>query len=284
MLGRCHRFIGKFVGDRETNVRMAEEAFRRALALSPNLSAAHRFLTHLEAEAGRADSAIARLLEQARARRNDPHLFAGLVHACRYAGLIDESLAAHAEARRLDPNITTSIEYTYALSDDPAMHARLDPQDPHSQDKHAAVLAALFRRPTPSVGEVMRELERGTLPPGFQVAYEAMHAVAFGTRDEALAALAAAVAAHDDPEALFIFSLGYAKLGEREIGLPLLAQVVRSGYSPAAMIEHDPVFDRFRDDPLFATVVADARARVATARLIFDRGGGRPLLGLPRAS
>ena len=34
---------------------------------------------------------------------NDPELFAGLVHACRYCGLLDESIAAHAEARRLDP-------------------------------------------------------------------------------------------------------------------------------------------------------------------------------------
>ena len=34
---------------------------------------------------------------------NDPELFAGLVHACRYCGLFEQSIAAHAEARRLDP-------------------------------------------------------------------------------------------------------------------------------------------------------------------------------------
>jgi len=29
------------------------------------------------------------------------------VHACRYAGLFEESVAVDAEARRLDPNINT---------------------------------------------------------------------------------------------------------------------------------------------------------------------------------
>ena len=50
-----------------------------------------------------------RLLGEATRHGNDPELFAGLVHACRYCGLFDESIAAHAEARRLDPNVATSI-------------------------------------------------------------------------------------------------------------------------------------------------------------------------------
>src|SRR5437762_2623576 len=52
-IGRCHRFIGKYEHDREDNSRRAEDAFRRALALSPDLAVAHRYLTHLEAEDGR---------------------------------------------------------------------------------------------------------------------------------------------------------------------------------------------------------------------------------------
>ena len=46
-----------------------------------------------------------RLLGEAARHGNDPELFAGLVHACRYCGLYDQSLVAHAEARRLDPNV-----------------------------------------------------------------------------------------------------------------------------------------------------------------------------------
>ena len=62
---------------------------------------------------GRARDAMVRLLGLARATRNDPEIFAGLVHACRYCGLLEASEAAHREARRLDPHISTSVVYTW---------------------------------------------------------------------------------------------------------------------------------------------------------------------------
>jgi hypothetical protein len=59
-----------------------------------------------------------RLLGEAARHGNDPELFAGLVHACRYCGLFEQSVAAHEEARRLDPNVPTSIEGTILLTAD----------------------------------------------------------------------------------------------------------------------------------------------------------------------
>ena len=86
--------------------------------LNPRLSVAHKFYANLEAETGRAREAIVRLLNEATRHGNDPELFAGLVHACRYAGLFEESIAAHAEARRLDPNINTSFQQTLMMKRD----------------------------------------------------------------------------------------------------------------------------------------------------------------------
>ena len=94
----------------------AEEAFQRALTLNPHLSIAHKFYANLEADIGEPIRAIVRLLKEANRHGNDPELFAGLVHACRYCGLFDESIAAHAEARRLDPNIPTSLEQTLLMA------------------------------------------------------------------------------------------------------------------------------------------------------------------------
>ena len=59
-----------------------------------------------------------RLLGEADRHGNDPELFAGLVHACRYCGLYEQSIAAHAEARRLDPNVPTSFEQTLLMAGD----------------------------------------------------------------------------------------------------------------------------------------------------------------------
>src|SRR5205823_10517949 len=92
--------------------------FRRALALNPRLSVAHKFYANLEADSGQAQSALVRLLGEASRHGNDPELFGGLVHACRYCGLYEQSVAAHAEARRLDPNVPTSVEETVLLTGD----------------------------------------------------------------------------------------------------------------------------------------------------------------------
>ena len=59
-----------------------------------------------------------RLIEVARRRRADPDLFAGLVHACRYCGLLDASIAADEKAHRFDPNIRTSVCHAHWLAGD----------------------------------------------------------------------------------------------------------------------------------------------------------------------
>jgi hypothetical protein len=50
-------------------------------------------------------------------RRNGPdaEVFAGLMHALRFCGLLDQSRAAHDRARALEPAILTSVAHTYWL-------------------------------------------------------------------------------------------------------------------------------------------------------------------------
>ena len=117
-LGRCHRVIGKYIDPTPDSDSRAEEAFVRAIALNPRLSLAHKFYANLEADTGRAREGMVRLLNEATRHGNDAELFAGLVHACRYAGLFEESIAAHAEARRLDPTIATSFLQTLLMKRD----------------------------------------------------------------------------------------------------------------------------------------------------------------------
>src|SRR5262249_30091889 len=106
---------GKF-GDRANaaaNLAAGEQALKRALAINPDLSLAHNLYAHFEVEAGRAREAMVRLLERVRITPSEPELFAGLVHACRYCGLLDASEAAYERARRLDPRVSTSVAQTF---------------------------------------------------------------------------------------------------------------------------------------------------------------------------
>ena len=116
-LGRCHRVIAKFI-DASSDEARAKTALDRAIALNPRLSVAHKYYAQLEADMGQSTSAMVRLLGLAAQHGNDPELFAGLVHACRYCGLFEQAINAHAEARRLDPNVPTTIEQTLMLSGD----------------------------------------------------------------------------------------------------------------------------------------------------------------------
>ena len=116
-LGRCYRMTAKFhsatLDDARENLKRAEASFRKAFELNPDLPLAHHLYTAVETDSGRAEAAVLRLLRRARQRRADPELYAGLVHACRYCGLLEASVAAHNLARQLDPHVATSVPPTF---------------------------------------------------------------------------------------------------------------------------------------------------------------------------
>ena len=53
------------------------------------------------------------LLARARAGSSQPELYAALVQACRFCGLLEASVAAHERAEQLDRNILTSVDHTW---------------------------------------------------------------------------------------------------------------------------------------------------------------------------
>ena len=114
-LGRVRRLIGKLGGGSSDELAGAEAALQRALELNPDLPLAHNLTAQLDIDHGRAREAMVRLLNQASRRSTDPELFAGLVYACRYCGLLDAS-------RRADERGT------------PARSVNQDVGDPHALD------------------------------------------------------------------------------------------------------------------------------------------------------
>ena len=113
-LGRVYRMIAKYVGeDAGANFQRAESAISKALDLNPDQPTAHMLLAQLETDLGRGREAIVRLLILARLSQRDPEPFAGLCYACRYCGLLDESLAADRRARELDGALVTSVVHTH---------------------------------------------------------------------------------------------------------------------------------------------------------------------------
>jgi tetratricopeptide (TPR) repeat protein len=148
-LGRTYRMMAKYGAEADPQlIRLAEESFRR-LAINPELSLAHYLYAQLEMETGRTVEAFVRLLDRARERRADPQLFAGLVQACRYVGLLEASRPAHERARRLDPTIKTSIAYTSAVVGD---YVRAAEEARDSDDPFQGIALALAGRTSEAIG------------------------------------------------------------------------------------------------------------------------------------
>jgi hypothetical protein len=89
-LGRIHRVLGKYSFAETWAEALAESeaALSRALALNPDLSGAHFYYAQLEADMGKAEDGMVRLLRRARGGRAEPEILAGLLHTCRYCGLL----------------------------------------------------------------------------------------------------------------------------------------------------------------------------------------------------
>jgi non-specific serine/threonine protein kinase len=281
-LGRCHRVIGKYVdgtGDSET---LAEEALRRALALSPRLSVAHKFYANLEADIGQSRRAMVRLLDEANRHGNDPELFAGLVHACRYCGLYEESIAAHAEARRLDPNVPTSFEQTVLMTGDiDRLLAVEPPLVVAGADDVIRVIGLGLAGRRDEARRMLAELRRPSHVAAFLTWTEYLLAWLDRRRGDMRTGMAALgpLKIQEDPEAIFQEGWLQCDAGDYELGLRQLQRAVAKGYSVAPTLANSPHFDALREDPAFQALLAEADAGRRAALDAFRAAGGENLLG-----
>ena len=281
-IGRCHRVIGKYIRGTFDSEECAEEAFRRALTLNPRLSIAHKFYANLEADMGKAEQAVVRLLGEASRHGNDPELFAGLVHACRYCGLNEQSIAAHAEARRLDPNIPTSIEQTLLMTTDIERLLAVETSPlAGSGDAGIRVIGLGLAGRRDEARPLLIRLKESIRAEAFQ--WWAAHLLAWLDRRPADMTLdfgtLSDLKIHEDPEAIFQEGWLLCDVGEYGRGLDIIRQAVSKGYFPAYTLSAARQFDALRDDPVFQKVLADAERGRARALESFREAGGERLLG-----
>jgi eukaryotic-like serine/threonine-protein kinase len=281
-LGRCHRVIGKYVEGTPDSEARAEEAFRRALALSPRLSIAHKFYAHLEADIGQADGALIRLLGEAARHGNDPELFAGLVHACRYCGLFEQSMAAHAEARRLDPNVPTSLEQTLLMTGDIDRLLTIEPPRivaGADDGIHVIGLGLAGRRDEAHVR--LQRMRQASRIPLFAAWMDYLAAWLDRRAEEMVIKLSMfdSLKIREDPEAMFQEGWLLCDIGEYERGLEYLQRAVVKGYFVSPTLSARPQFDALREHPAFRALLERADAGRQRTLVSFRAAGGERLVG-----
>jgi tetratricopeptide (TPR) repeat protein len=273
-LGRIRHVMAKYLdAGRQEELDRAEQAFRRALDLNPDLPIAHKLYAQFEVDLGRARDAMLRLA--GRAHCADPEIFAGLVSTCRYCGLLTASVAAHQRAIALDPRIRTSVPHTWFLQAD---HARVATIKIDEFPYIVPVSLAQIGRGAEAL-PALRKLEETmkTRVPGFVIAARTLLE---GNTADSIAAVNKIVASgFRDPEGLFYLSRHLAYLHETGPAIDLLERVVAGGFFCYPAMASDPWLEPVRATPKFVAILRDAETLHREAATTFAQLGGDTLLG-----
>ena len=275
-LGRCRWLLDKYTVASDEGLQAADDAFQKALKLNPNLALAHNFYTNLQVDQGRTLDAMKRLLERAQRRRNDPELFAGLAHVCRYCGLLQPAVAAHHEARRLDPQMPTSVIHTYFMLGD--YERALETSSGDYGYGVALSLAALGRlQDAITVLQEKEQIHTGRLG---KLLLNTLQTLLEGKRDESLR-LSEEMrnATFRDPEGLFYLARQCAYLGDQPMALEILSRVINKGFMCYPAFLRDPWLDSLRGSQEFVELLRKAQEMHREAVRSFLALGGDVLLG-----
>jgi DNA-binding winged helix-turn-helix (wHTH) protein/tetratricopeptide (TPR) repeat protein len=275
-LGRCYRFLEKFGTEHLPDHQLAQKALERAFALNPDLILAHSLYTPIQADVGQAESAMVRLLNTLTFHQNSPELFAALVHACRYCGQLDASLAAHRKAVELDPSAHTSVAHTYfALGDfertlfwyGTGAGLYLDALALACMDRNDEAAALLWTRKEKFdlMHAPMRSLE----------------AYLQSDPERGIAILRAAQSSpSSEPELRFYMARQAAKFGDLSLANQLLLRSVEEGYWSAVGLQRDPWLEPLRATADYAQILEMVKTREAKSRAAFLNAGGESILSL----
>jgi len=275
-LGRARWLWDKYNLGSTEGLKAADEAFQRALQLNPESPLAHHLYTHLQVDQGRTLDALKRLLQRAREHRGDAEVFAGLGHVCRYCGLLQPSLLAHQEARRLDPQIAITLNHTYFMLGDYERALEVSGSD---YGYGIALFLTMLGRSEAAV-EVLRKYEESTLSRLGRLYLTSLRALVEGKREESLKASEELMAAtFRDPEGMYYLSRQLCYLGANAQALDMLTRSVNHGFFCYAALERDPWLDGLRGKTEFSNLLHKAQQLHLDALRTFLAGGGNALLG-----
>jgi tetratricopeptide (TPR) repeat protein len=276
-LGRCYRFLEKFGEEGPQYLELAQWAFHRAFALNPDLSIAHNLYTQIEADMGNAQAAMVRLLARAETHPNDPELFAGLVQACRFCGLLDESVAAHQRARRLDSKAVTSVAHTYFLKGD--YERALESYGATAGYYLDAAILALTGREAEATALLSRRHYSGVRTGWMRTLIASLGASLEGDHGKGAQLVRQALAQPArDPEVKFYLARHLARDGFHAEALETIRGLFSEGFSCSIALQRDPWLQPLSGLPEFQDVLDAVLCREAEATAAFLAANGDRVL------
>jgi DNA-binding winged helix-turn-helix (wHTH) protein/TolB-like protein len=264
------------LGGRE-QYRRAEAAYKRALALRPNLLDAQIFLANLLIDTGKVEQAVPLLRDALKTNGNNAAAHWELGYAYRFAGMLDESVAECERARDLGPLAKTngSVLNTYLylgqyqkfleslpVDDSPFIlfyrgfgefHEKAFDQASNNFDRAYELEPNLYT----GIGKALSDSIHQRKAQGL----ERLSGLERQIRDRGVG----------DPEAVYKIAQAYAVLGDRSSALRLLRASVEDGFFSYPYIAKDPLLGNLHNQSEFNQVLNMARQRHESFKNSFFR-------------
>lgn len=238
-LGLAHTLKASIEHDQDWKWAAAEQEFRRAIELTPNLFEAHHSYSHLLMDMGRVDEAF----EQSRiAVALDPLNTAARLHMgwhYLYSGQFERAIPEYEATLQLDPSYAAAYEqlwWAYALA------GRYDEAD--AAHRKAFELSGLSDT----------------------LAVSAIIAAKRGRVKESLRTVSIMIeAAHRGDVTAYDVATVFAQLGRKDEAFQWLDRAIKQRESTATTLKQDPFLVPLRSDPRFVTLLRSMGLPVASS-------------------
>lgn len=267
-------------GGGAASYRLAEDAFRRALALEPGSAAAAQGLAAVLMRLGKTPEALAVVAGALQASPNDAALRARLGYAARYAGYAEASIQAYRHAARLDSSTKNAIRTREQIAKAHIYQGRysqsLDLYEEIlelSAGQRTAVrgktvfyagLAFLYKGEAARAGTYFEQAaarEGDSLWGQFAVAYKYLAVKNIDALKAAASALSVDTARIADGERRYRMVHLYTAAGDYDAALGHFAAAVGAGNFNYPYFASDALINPLRDFPRFQRILADAEKR-----------------------
>jgi len=274
-LARCYWVRAK-THDRNANRAHARECLERAFSLSADLPLAHQVAALTEIDCGEAKKAMVRLVQRLSWGGAHPELFAALVQASRYCGLLEASAAAHHRLRQLDRNLPSSGYQTYWRL---GQHERAMAEARQALYYEAYHLGVVQGDANGAIG-LLRQREASTVPM-IRSLFATTRTLLEGDGAACVTNAESVIDGFSDPEAMFLGVRHVAYFGDPGRVITLLERVLDGGYNWFRTVRApDPWLEKLFDVPAFLALEERARSDYKQARAEFYAAGGGSLFGV----
>jgi tetratricopeptide (TPR) repeat protein len=234
-------------------------------------------MAELLIETNRVEDAVTALRAVLQEHPRNARALWGLAYAYRYAGALEESLAASERVRAIDPGILTGgnilLPYLYQ-----GEYARfLQSYEVDDRSAYQLFYAGFARYHLKQFEEAARDFDRAyELDPSMLQARvgKALSHVIGGDRAAAVDLLRAAETEIEerevtDAEGVFKVSQAYAVLKDTHAALRVLRKSIEGGFFCSPYFERDPLLQNIRSDGEYRVLLEQARQRHAAFRRRF---------------